>query len=45
MPTLKFLQRELYENADKWEDIGIQLDIDAVKKWIESDEDIKNCLK
>lgn len=48
MPTLKLLQRELYKIADKWEDIGIQLDIDVdllEKVKLENGGNSKNCLR
>ena len=48
VPTLKFLQRELYKIADKWEDIGIQLDIDMdllEKVKSENNGDSKKCLR
>ena len=48
VPTLKFLQKELYKIAKKWEDIGIQLDIDddlLVKVKSDNHEDNKNCLR
>ena len=48
VPTLKLLQRELYKVADKWEDIGIQLDIDddlLDKVKLDNHGDSKNCLR
>ena len=48
VPTLRLLQRELYKVADKWEDIGIQLDIDVdmlEKVKLENQEDSKKCLR
>ena len=48
VPTLKLLQKELYKIADKWEDIGIQLDIDDdLLGKVKSDNhgDSKNCLR
>ena len=48
VPTLKLLHRELYKIADKWEDIGIQLDIDVKlldKVNSENGGDSKKCLK
>ena len=48
VPTLKLLQKELYKIADKWEDIGIQLDIDddlLVKVKSDNHGDSKNCLR
>ena len=48
VPTLKLLHRELYKIADKWEDIGIQLDIDDdLLGKVKSDNhgDSKNCLR
>jgi hypothetical protein len=47
-PTLKLLQRKLYKVADKWEDIGIQLDVDIdllEKVKSDSDGDSKKCLR
>ena len=48
VPTLKLLQRKLYKIADKWEDIGIQLDIDMElleKVKSENNGDSKKCLR
>ena len=48
VPTLKLLQKELYKKADKWEDIGIQLDIDVdllEKVKSENNGDSKSCLR
>ena len=48
MPTLKLLHGELYKVADKWEDIGIQLDIDVdllEKVKSENQGDSKKCLR
>ena len=48
VPTLKLLHKELYKKADKWEDIGIQLDIDVdllEKVKSENNGDSKNCLR
>ena len=47
VPTLKLLQRELYKVADKWEDIGIQLDIDEdlLCKVKSDNHGDKNCLR
>ena len=48
VPTLKLLQKELYKIAKKWEDIGIQLDIDDdLLGKVKSDNhgDSKNCLR
>jgi hypothetical protein len=48
VPTLKLLHGVLYKIADKWEDIGIQLDIDVdllEKVKLESGEDSKKCLR
>ena len=47
VPTLKLLQRELYKIADKWQDIGIQLDVDVKllnKVKSENGGNSKNCL-
>ena len=47
-PTLRLLQRRLYKVADKWEDIGIQLDVDIdllEKVKSKSDGDSKKCLR
>ena len=47
VPTLKLLHGELYKVADKWEDIGIQLDIDVdmlQKVKSENQGDSKKCL-
>ena len=48
VPTLKLLQKELYKIADKWEDIGIQLDVDMdllEKVKSDNDSDSKKCLR
>ena len=48
VPTLKLLQKELYKIAKKWEDIGIQLDIDddvLVKVKSDNHGESKNCLR
>ena len=48
VPTLKLLLKELYKIADKWEEIGIHLEVgvdllDKVKS--ENDGDSKKCLR
>ena len=48
MPTLKLLLKELYKIADKWEEIGIHLEIDVNlldKVKSENNGDSKKCLR
>ena len=48
VPTLRLLHRELYKVADKWEDIGIQLNVGVImleKVKSKSDGDSKKCLR